>query len=123
MKISEITIEGLEADLYARNKIINEFKTTEQIETDRLNGIIDDLQDEIRGLEAELSARKGDSEVLMKVVEAIRELRNLSGMTATYDLRHIRDMLVDYLDAPEGPDNTARATYSSDGRLIGVEIP
>ena len=98
MKISEITIEGLEADLYARNKIINEFKTTEQIETDRLNGIIDDMHDEIRGLEAELSARKEDSEVLMKVVGVIRIW---DAPPSDVDTRKVRALLEDYLDAPE----------------------
>ena len=61
------------------------------------------LREDIRGLEVELSVRKGDSEVLMKVVEIVKEWKTLSAMVPTYDMRHLRDLVKDYFGAPEGP--------------------
>ena len=58
--------------------------------------------DDVQALEAELSARKGDSEVLLKVVDTIRcwESTPIGGLAAVTE---IKDIIDDYLDAPE-PD-------------------
>ena len=59
--------------------------------------------DTVHALEAELSTRRKDSEVLMTVVEIVKEWKTLSAMVPTYDMRHLRDLVKDYFGAPEGP--------------------
>lgn len=57
---------------------------------------------EIDGLEVELSALKDDSAVLMKVVEIVRDDK----IYPHGAIHELADLLVDYLDAPEGPPET-----------------
>ena len=63
------------------------------------------LNQHIISLEAELSARKDDSAVLMKVVEIVKNWDDTTGR-AFPTLYKILDKLVDYTDAPEGPPET-----------------
>lgn len=68
------------------------------------------LQKDIGCLEVELSARKQDSEVLTKVVKTVDTWHRCmipTSLTGCTDLiKVLDDILVDYLDAPEGPDDT-----------------
>lgn len=96
------TIKDLNLELTKKRAIIEDLNAQLTERRNRINT----LHGLIKDVDAELSARKEDSEVLMKVVDAIRELQNLTGMVTTYDMRHIRDMVKDYLDAPEGPPET-----------------
>ena len=59
----------------------------------------------IEKLEAEVAARKEDSEVLMKVVEIIKNWDDSTGRAFPTMIK-ILDELVDYTDAPEGPPET-----------------
>lgn len=65
-----------------------------------LRDMYDGVWNKVHALEAELSVRKDDSDVLMKVVEIVKEWKNLSAMVSTYDMRYLRDVVSDYLDAP-----------------------
>ncbi len=62
---------------------------------------IDELRDRV-ALEAELSARKGDSEVLMEVVEVVRSLLNDTRSWGS-GLNQIEHILKDYLAALTPP--------------------
>ena len=69
------------------------------------------LQDDIKGLDAELSARKHDSEVLKKVVEIVKNWDDLSvvdrySTSTTTAMRRLYNVVKDYTDAPEGPPET-----------------
>ena len=57
------------------------------------------LHGEVEGLEAELSARRKDSEVLMKVADIVRD--DTIGCSGALGM--IGSLLTDYLGPPEGP--------------------
>lgn len=66
-----------------------------------------------QGLEAELSALKDDSAVLMKVVDEVKEWIDTTSDPSSYTRRtnavtldRIAFIIKDYLDAPEGPPET-----------------
>ena len=79
------TIEGLKHELCVYTRSINS-----------KNVLIDNLENSIEGLEAELSARKHDSDVLMKVVEIAKTWDR-----PIFDLRMIHDIVEDYIDTSE----------------------
>lgn len=92
------------------------------------NGVINDRNETISDLRMagsdmldtinECSRREAeDSGVLMQVVEIVKEWGRLSSMVSTYDMRHLRDLLVDYLDAPEIPVVTLK-TPSMGTRVV-----
>jgi uncharacterized coiled-coil protein SlyX len=89
-------IDDLEQD-------VTKYKTT----IDELNETISDLRmagSDMLDTINECSRREAeDSKVLMQVVEIVKEWGRLSSMVSTYDMRHLRDLLVDYLDASESP--------------------
>ena len=79
------------------------------------------LQDDIRGIEAELSARKEDSDVLMKVVGMIRAW-NISPIEPRGTINDIRNVVKDYLDAPEGPETPIDDLYRTTVSVF-LEMP
>ena len=106
-------INGLEYDL----RICKGSGTAQDIYIAGLRKVIKDLKDnqledlkelsiydqhEIEGLEAELSARKGDSEVLMKVVDVIRRWGD-ERIPSRSAMNQIAYVTKDYLNAPESP--------------------
>jgi len=121
------TIEGLEKIIDRRNSHIdagshviasrNANIAHLEVEKERLNTVIeekntmiygyrkenDEAWGKLEGLEAELSARKEDSEVLMKVVEIIND-ESVSNSKAAY---LVAVAMKDYLDAPEGLEDKA----------------
>jgi len=116
--IYEEELNGLKDDVSARDLTIKSLTTTCQssrTERNKLTSTIKDLEakiksirngwvlscDDVHALEAELSARKQDSEVLLKVVEIVKRDDNCPTI-----INQLADLLVDYLDAPEGPPET-----------------
>lgn len=98
-------------------KAIDDLKLTIKIRDGTikyLSGVLDTRDDEwskttdarlIEDLRVELSARKEDSEVLMKVVEIVKNWDDSTGR-AFPTLYKILDELVDYTDASEGSPDT-----------------
>ena len=126
-----------------RDKTIKDFKTIETRETDRLHKIIEDLTSDrqvmehelrvyrravntnnntIKGLDAELSARRKDSEVLMKVVEAIRDWIS-EPLQPRFMITRIHKIIGDYLDAPEGPPETPIDDLYTTRVSVFLEMP
>jgi len=105
--IKKLDIRTKQVDHYAkaveiRDETVRELKR----KLDDVSAVFDDQNSAIEGIEAELSARKEDSEVLMKVVEAVREYDGSYKHGTMNTFNHVYDILVDYLDAPEGPPDT-----------------
>jgi uncharacterized coiled-coil protein SlyX len=96
------------ADLNRIIEELNDRTTFDAKHIDRLNKVIISHINEIRGLDAELSARKEDSKVLVRVVEIVKNWDDSTGR-AFPTLIKILDELVDYTVAPEGPEDPNRA--------------
>ena len=99
---------GLQKKLDERTEIIRELRSKIELVPDnfwavmgRKNATIQKQSNTIEDLEVELSARKEDSRVLMKVVEIVKRDDNCPTI-----INQLADLLVDYLDAPEGPPET-----------------
>jgi len=120
------TIDRMAKKWSVDRAIIKNFKILETRETDRLHRIIEDLDSQLtekcaiieeitrlrvdevetrQGIEAELSARKEDSRVLMRVVEIVKNWDDSTGR-AFPTLTQMLDELADYIDAPEVPPET-----------------
>ena len=80
-----------------RDETIRELKR----KLDDVSSVFDDQNSAIEGIEVELSARKEDSEVLTKVVEAVRKYDGSYKNGTMNSFTRIYDIVVDYLDAPE----------------------
>lgn len=102
------TVETLEAELKS-------VKSDRDIMYQNYHNVIAKLQDDIKGLEVELSVREGDSEVLMKVVEIVKRDDRCPTI-----INQLADLLVDYLDAPEGPPETP--IDETPTTLIAIEL-
>ena len=95
------TVNKLKDDIEDLNSAIDGLAA----ERDDLKQMLSAASVVIEKLEAEVAARKGDSEVLMKVVEIVKNWDDSTGR-AFPTLIKILDELVDYTDAPEGPPET-----------------
>lgn len=95
-------IEGLKKELSTCKQNEDDCKG-KFVEQAQLNGV---LLWQIGDLKTELSVRKQDSEVLMKVVEIVRQwdAEHTGVYPNLYQLNKLYDCLVDYLDAPEELD-------------------
>ena len=124
------TISDLESDIDTKNEVIDGVYERIHNQATSIDGLIgraenlektdreknvaligfklmtDDMQEHIESLEAELSARKEDSEVLMKVVEAVRKYDGSYKNGTMNSFARIYSIVVDYLDAPEDPEDT-----------------
>ena len=117
------TIRLERIDRAAEKKIINRIFCED---LRKLNATIEELKDrnaedlykqysldkeEIDRLKDELSARKEDSAVLMKVVEIVKRWDGLSvadrySTSAVVEMRHLCNVVKDHTDAPEVPPET-----------------
>ena len=94
-------------ELYALDKAeLSSMKSDYEIILQNRRNMGDKLEDNIKGLEAELSARKEDSQVLKKVVELTRDWLD-TPMPDRSAMNRIEYLVRDYLDAPEGPPETS----------------
>ena len=130
------TIEDLNSQLTDERAIIDkitrlrvdEVETRQGLEADRDivlqndRNVIAKLREDIRGLEVELSARKDDSAVLMKVVDIVKNWDDSTGR-AFPTLFKILDELVDYTDAPEGPETPIDDLYKVTVSCAFLEMP
>ena len=113
------TIEGL-LDNNTRIKAdLASVKSDRDIMFDNYRNTKHKLQTDVRGLEAELSARKEDSAMLMKVVEIIKD-ESVDNNRAAYLISAI---LADCLDVPEGPPETPIDDLYTTTFSIFLEMP
>ncbi len=103
-ELKDSNIEDLKEQKRLELKLHHAKSDYEIMRTNHCNTVAK-LREDIRGLEVELSARKEDYAVFMKVVEIVKNWDDSTGR-AFPTLIKILDELVDYTDAPEGPPET-----------------
>lgn len=106
---AKLNIKSADSDALAQViDVVNDGKIHCSTAMNRIEDIVESHSPEnpndiIEALEAELSARKDDSMVLMQVVEALREWQG-DPFNPRHMIERMRHIVEDYIDVPEIPD-------------------